>query len=215
MNRTVAIVSIVLLLIVAALAYPEWRKYDRDPVRYKQLMGTGVDMDDAVLFPDSHSDFGYEGSPLAAYLAYEKGFIDFDDAAVLAMADRVAEEVAWKMLITTKTEDVAEAERLMWQWGEEATDGPSGPGTLPNEQARKIMSWTAAQLIRENVYYGAETLFSNSFDGHRSDARGDGHIDCDQISHIFLHVAWRLDLDVREVLSPLHIYVTYSRPASG
>lgn len=215
MNRTTVIIVIVLLLGVALLAWPEVRKYHSDPERYEQLMGTGVDLEDAVLFPDERADFAYEQSPLATYLAYEKQFVDFDDQAVLDMGDRVAEEVAWKMLIATKQNDIREAERLMWEWGEEGTDGPAGPGTLPNEQARQIVEWIAEALIRENVYYGRETLFSESFEGHAADGRlkGDGHIDCDQISHVFLHVAWKLDLDFREVLSPLHRYLEYVGPA--
>jgi hypothetical protein len=212
MDRRLLAIFLTLIAIVAVLAWPEVRKYRSDPARYEQLIGTGVDLKEAVLFAPTHEDYAYQTSPLVEYLRYERGFVDFDDQAVLDLADRVATEVGWKMLMRAHVNDIREAERLMWQWGEEGTNGPAGPGSLPNEQAREIMRWIAQQLILENLYYGPEALFSSSFEDDDG-RRGDGHIDCDQIAHIFLHVAWRLDLDVREVLSPLHIYLAYVGPS--
>jgi len=212
MDRRLVGVLLLLFGAAAALTWPELRRYRMDPARYDQLAGTGVRLDEVLLFPQTHEDFAYDGSPLARYLAYERQFVDFDDAAILEMADAIAEDVGYQMIVTAKVPDIREAERLLWTWGEEATDGPAGPDSLPNERARDVMRWIAEGLIQANVYYGEEALFSRSFDD-AVERRGDGHVDCDQIAHIFLHVAWRLDLDVREVLSPYHIYLAYVGPA--
>ncbi len=64
MNRTTVIIVIVLLLAVGLLAWPEVRKYRSDPERYEQLMGTSVDLEEAVLFPETRTDFAYKASPL-------------------------------------------------------------------------------------------------------------------------------------------------------
>jgi len=212
MERRLVGFLVLLFGAAAALTWPELRRYRMDPVRYDQLAGTGVRLDEVTLYPEVREDFAYEGSPLARYLTYERQFVDFDEAAVLAMADQIAEDVGWRMIVAAKVPDIQEAERLLWVWGEEGTSGPAGPGSLPNERARDIMRWIAEGLIQANVYYGEEALFSRSFDTS-VERRGDGHVDCDQIAHIFLHVAWRLDLDVREVLSPYHIYLAYVGPA--
>ena len=212
MDRRLALATLLIVAIVAALAAPEVRRSPHDPERYEQAKGSGVDITRAVIFAPTHTDFAYDASPLVTYLAVEKELVDFDDAAVLAMADRVAEEVAWKMLFFTGSEDIVEAERLMWQWRAEKLGASDGITALPDDPGRKIAEWIANRIEYERVVYGPEALLSRSFDPEHM-VSGYYHMDCDQLSHVFLHVAWRLDLDIREVASPKHTYLAYVGPS--
>lgn len=211
MDRRLILAVLLVLLAVAAVAAPEVRRYLHDPERYEQAKGSGVDITQAVVFAPSHADFAYEASPLVRYLEVEKGLVDFDDAAILAMADRIAEEVAWKMLFFTGSEDIDEAERLMWQWRAEKLGASDGITALPDDPARKIAEWIANRIEYERIVYGPEALLSKSFDPEEM-VSGYYHMDCDQLAHFFLHVAWRLDLDIREVKSPKHTYLAYVGP---
>ncbi len=211
MDRRLIVATLAVIALVAAIAAPEVRRYLHDPERYEQAKGSGVDITQAVTFASSHKDFAYEGSPLVRYLEVEKGLVDFDDAAVLAMADRIAEEVAWKMLFFTGTEDIQEAERLIWTWRAEKLGVSDGITALPDDPARKVAEWIANRIEYERIIYGPEALLSKSFDPEEM-VSGYFHMDCDQLSHVFLHVAWRLDLDIREVKSPKHTYLAYVGP---
>jgi len=212
MDRRIVLAFVFVLLAVAALAWPEYSRYRHDPERYKQAQGSGVDITEVTLFASEHADFAYDQSPLVTYLEVEKAHIDFDDAEILATADRIAEEVAWKMLFFTGTHDVVEAEQMMWQWRAEKLGANDGITALPDDPARKIAEWIANRIEYERIIYGPEALLSRSFDTDQM-VGGYFHMDCDQLSHFFLHVAWRLDLDIREVSSPKHTYLAYVGPA--
>lgn len=163
--------------------------------RYLEAIGAGVDLDATVLFPGPGRDYAYTIEPLASYADYEGAFLPFDAKPILELADHIAEGTALEMLMATGTHDVRDAERILWERGDEAM----------------VPRWIARGLRDANIIYSPESLLSRSFDPelHTDDI---SHLDCDLASHFFLRVAWHLDLDFREMKSPLHAYLTYRAP---
>ena len=146
---------------------------------------------------DVAPDCPYPWSPLERYAAYEAKFVDFDAAAIGAFADRIAEEVGWQMMAKTGAGDVQTAEVALWLAGEQ----------------RRVPLWIAEALRARGVFYQPESLLSRSFDPWRHTGEAEIHLDCDQLTHLFSHVALRLDLGVHEVPSPMHMYLLYQPPA--
>ncbi|MCB9739548.1 MAG: hypothetical protein H6747_09795 [Deltaproteobacteria bacterium] len=140
--------------------------------------------------------YPYSGSPYGWYLAEEARFVALDQRAALAFADTVAEEVTWQLAAETGISDVRAAERALWAAGDGAA----------------IPRWIAAALRRHGVVYHEESLFSRSFDPKLHLVPGTVHMDCDQLVYLFLHVAWRLDLQMLAMPAPLHLYLRYNGP---
>lgn len=147
-------------------------------------------------FVATRDDYPYPDSPFLEYLAYEGRFVQFDQDRVSAFADELAEDVGWRMLIETGEGDVEGAERALWARGD----------------ARRVPLWIAYGLRSRGVFYHEESLLSRSFDPDLHDEEGRVHLDCDQLAHLYEHVAWRLDLDLQEIQSPFHVYLRYSPP---
>ncbi len=169
--------------------------YRAAPDRFWAALSAGVDASEVTLFAATRSRYTYSFSPVEEYLAYEKRFLPVDDELVELLVDGIAEEVGWRMLLATGEESPVEAEAALWADGE----------------GRRIPEWIAEELAEAGVVYAQETLLSRSVDP----ALHDGvlyHLDCDLISHVFLHVGYRLDLDLREISSPLHTYLYYQGP---
>ena len=155
-----------------------------------EALGSGVDLSEVVLVATQHHRYTHTFSPFEHYLDYEGRFVPLQSAPVLALVDGIAEAVGWRMLLHTGEERIGAAEDGIWARGEQ----------------RLIPEWIAEELARSGAIYAQETLLSRSF------AESDStlyHLDCDLISHVFLHVGYRLDLDFREVNSPLHTYLSY------
>ncbi|MDP2309972.1 MAG: hypothetical protein Q8P18_28395 [Pseudomonadota bacterium] len=140
--------------------------------------------------------YPYEGSPLAWYLDYEDRWVDLEKEDVLAVADSIAEDVAWRLVAATDIADPVEAERALWASGRQ----------------EELPLWIAGALRERNVYYSLESLFSRSFNPDVHVLPDSVHLDCDQLAYIFLHVAWRLDLAMAAVPSPMHVYLRYGGP---
>ena len=168
------------------------------PERFSEALVAGVDLSEVVLFTEQHQRYTYGFSPIEAYLDYEQRFLPVDSELVQLLVDGIAEEVGWRMLLATGEESPVRAEAELWSRGE----------------GRRIPEWIAEELARIGVIYAQETLLSRSVDP----ALHEGalyHMDCDLLSHVFLHTGYRLDLDFREVNSPLHTYLFYSGPDGG
>jgi hypothetical protein len=154
--------------------------------------------------PSAHSfvqgplrDYSYSMSPLQRYAEYEASFLRFDSAAPTRFADAIAEEVGWRMMAWTDSPDVHQAEQRLWERGEQD----------------RIALWIAHGLRSRGAFYHVESLLSRSFDPALHDTEGALHLDCDQIAHVFLHIGQRLDIDLREFGSPMHIYLQLRPPA--
>ena len=149
----------------------------------------------AADFTSAHQDFVYERSPFLEYLEVEGRFVEFDASRASRFADEVAEDVGWRMLLETGAPDISEAERAIW-----------------GDRPERVPLWIAEALRDRGAFYSPESLLSRSFDPALHDGEGEIHLDCDQLAHLFVHVAWRLDLDMRQVQSPFHMYLTWLPP---
>ncbi len=148
----------------------------------------------------THADYAYDGSPLEWYVEYESRWIpELPKPAIHAFADGVAEDVAWRLAAATGEGDPADAERALWASG----------------RGREIAAWIADALRRRAVFYRPEALFSRSFDPDLHRVPSTVHLDCDQLVYVFTHVAWRLDLDMRPIPAPMHMYLRYGAPDGG
>ncbi len=161
------------------------------------LLVTGRGPTGADGFVTTREDYPYPGSPFLEYLSYEARFVQLDQERATDLADAVAAEVGWRMLAETGADDVIEADRLLWERGE----------------ARQIPLWIAQALRARGVFYHQESLLSRSFDPEIHADEDLVHLDCDQLAHLYAHVAWRLDLALHELQSPFHVYVQLSPPA--
>jgi hypothetical protein len=140
--------------------------------------------------------YPYSGSPLEWYLDYESRWVPLAKDQVLGVADDIADEVVWRLSAATGTSDPVEGERRLWA----------------AQDQEQLPLWVADRLRARNVYYSPESLFSRSFDPDLHVVPGTVHLDCDQLVWIFLHVAWRLDLAMSAVPSPMHVYLRYAGP---
>ncbi|MFZ5475420.1 MAG: hypothetical protein ACOZNI_01485 [Myxococcota bacterium] len=143
--------------------------------------------------------YPYGGSPLQWYLEYEAKWVPLPVESVMAVADGIADDVAWRLAAETGARDPVEAERALWAAGRQ----------------KELPLWIAAALRDRNAYYSVESLFSRSFDPEVHVVPDTVHLDCDQLVYVFLHVAWRLDLAMQAVPSPMHVYLRYGGPDGG
>lgn len=147
-------------------------------------------------FVEDATNYPYEGSPVAWYLDAEKQFIPLPEAQVLGFMDKVADDVAWALASETGEGDPREAEVALWAAGRQ----------------KELPVWIADSLRRRGVFYSRESLFSRSFDPAVHRTPDAVHLDCDQLVYAFTHVAWRLDLAMKPVLAPYHMYLRYDGP---
>ncbi|MCB9793691.1 MAG: hypothetical protein H6741_13295 [Alphaproteobacteria bacterium] len=169
-----------------------WRAY---PERWSEAVSAGVDLNAVQLTGAARLDYSYSFSPLSRQLDEEARWLDADVAPIRAFGDRVAEEVAWEMLYRTGLPTVDAAEAKLWEQGRQ----------------KEIPELIAGRLRLETVIYGEEELYSRGFDPE-ANAGDFVHLDCDLIAHVFLHVGQALDLDIREMNSPLHAFLAYGPP---
>ena len=148
------------------------------------------------LGPDTRIDYPYTSSPFVDYATYEARFLEVDVERVSTFADDIAQEIGWRLLDHTGEPEVGAAEFKLWQ----------------EQDAEGIPLWIAAALRDRGVYYHGESLLSRSFDDWLHSGRGEAHLDCDLLAHLFSHVAWRLDLNIAEIPSASHAYVVYRPP---
>ncbi len=189
-------IAVALLAVGLASGFlPQVRAAVASPWRFLLTLGSEVSLARAVLRVETPRDYRYAFSPLQRYLDYERTFIDFDSEAITALADEIAEETAFRMLLAADRNDVREAELELWRRGEEG----------------QIMLWVAELLRAERIVYTPESLLSRAFDPELHGGEF-FHLDCDLITHFFAHVGLRLDLDVHQMNSPLHAYVAYEPP---
>lgn len=142
------------------------------------------------------TSYPYTGSPFAWYLEYESKWVDLPGDSILAVADAVASDVAWRLAAETGTADPIAGERLLWERGRE----------------QQLPLWIAASLRARGAFYSPESLLSRSFDPAVHVVPDTVHLDCDQLVYLFLHVGWRLDLAMEAIPSPFHVYLRYSGP---
>lgn len=148
-------------------------------------------------FVERATAYPYAGSPLEWYLDYEDRWVDLPKEDVLAVADRIAENTAWRLAAATGSPDPVEGERRLW------ADG----------RAKELPLWIAEELRGLNAFYSPESLFSRSFDPEVHTVPDTIHMDCDQLVYLYLHVAMRLDLAMSAVPSPMHVYLRYAGPS--
>ena len=140
--------------------------------------------------------YPYGGSPFEWYLGYEEKWVPLPRDEILAVADTVADEVAWRLAAETGIADPVEGERRLWAAGRE----------------KELPLWIADVIRSRGAYYSPESLLSRSFDPAVHRVPDTIHLDCDQLVYLYLHVAWRLDLAMQAVPSPAHVYLRYASP---
>ncbi len=151
-------------------------------------------------FVDAADDYPYSGSPLEWYLDYEAKWLPLDRELVLRMADDIAEDVGWRLSAATGESDPVAGEAALWAEGRQ----------------KEIPLWIAQNLRDRQVFYHAESLFSRSFDPDVHTVGSEQiHLDCDQLAFLYLHVAMRLDLAMKVLPSPYHVYLRYDPPDGG
>lgn len=142
-------------------------------------------------------DYPYAGSPLMWYLDTEARYTKVPRHEVLAIADRIARDVGWRLSAATGAADPIEGERRLWASGRQ----------------QELPLWIAAELRGIHAFYHEESLFSRSFDPRAHFLAEEVHMDCDQLVWFFLHVASKLDLAMSAMPSPRHVYLRYAGPA--
>jgi hypothetical protein len=150
----------------------------------------------ASAWVETPTSYPFAGSPFAWYLDYESKWIDLPRDTILATADAIADETAWKLAAATGTADPVEGERRLWADGRE----------------QLLPLWIAESLRARGAYYSPESLLSRSFDPNVHLTPDTIHLDCDLLVYLYMHVGWRLDLAMEPVPSPLHVYLRYSAP---
>ncbi|MSQ00745.1 MAG: hypothetical protein EXR71_02505 [Myxococcales bacterium] len=179
--------------LVLAMAYPE--AFERAQVRCGGLLAGRSPFGSG--FVETPTAFPYAGSPLEWYLEYEATWTPLDRQLVLRMADGVADDVAWALASYTGEADPVVAEMALWTQGD----------------AKQLPTWIASSLRRHGVIAYPESLFSRSFDPEMHALPETVHLDCDQLSYVFLHIARRLDLDMKVLPAVQHTYIRYDGPA--
>lgn len=149
-------------------------------------------------FAATRKDFPYPGSPLAWYLDTEGRYTAVPKRQVLELADGIARDVGWRLAAATGVADPVLAEQRLWEQGRQ----------------RELPLWIAAALRDLHVFYHEEALFSRSFNPDAHFLAEEIHMDCDQLVWVFLHVAYRLDLGMTAVPSPMHVYLRYAGPGA-
>lgn len=148
-------------------------------------------------FVSEAQDYPYSGSPVEWYLDYEASWLPVDKLRILAAMDQIADDVSWELVAATGQANPVHAEAALWAAGNQ----------------KQLPLWIASAMRKQEFYYNAEALFSRSFDPslHRGDSWV--HLDCDQLVYAFMHVAARLDLAMKAIPSPYHVYLRYDGPA--
>lgn len=151
----------------------------------------------AEAFVERATNYPYTGSPVAWYLETEGKFVALPEDRILGFMDKVADDVAWALASETGESDPEGAERALWAAGRQ----------------QELPVWIADSLRRRGVFYSVESLFSRSFDPAVHRTPDAVHLDCDQLVYAFAHVGWRLDLAMKPIIAPYHMYLRYDGPA--
>ena len=195
MDRRLAAICAVALVGLGVYAWPYYQAWQKRPDLWADAVSAGVDINEAVLSPPDRHDYAHDFSPVELHLEVEAEVLGADGSKAQALADRVAEEATWSLLIAGRSSDIREAELNLWRAGRQ----------------KVVMEEIARQLRLAHVIYGVEETY---FWGLNPEANAGNffHLDCDLIAHVFLHAAFRMDLDVREHNAPLHVYLSYGPP---
>jgi hypothetical protein len=148
-------------------------------------------------FASGRVDQRYAESPLAVSLALEAGLADgrgaVDADGLLAFADDIARDLGFWLLARTGASDIEAAERALWE--------------REHEPDAFAVAW-AGELQRRKVYAREAERLS---DGVEPEGRY-RYAHPDELVLLLLHVAWRLDLGIDLVRSPVHRYATWREP---
>lgn len=180
---------------LGAYCWPYYQAYEKRPDLWSQAVAAGVDINNAVLQSPEQVDYQNGFSPVERQLAVESELLGVDVQHIQDVVDHIAREATWTVLIAAGESDIREAEKRLWEMGRQAV----------------IIEEIARQLRLAHVIYGVEETFFRGFDPD-ANAGNFVHLDCDLISHVFMHVAREMDLDVREHNAPLHVYLSYGPP---
>lgn len=149
----------------------------------------GVDLR-ASPVTDQRTDFPYERSPWLESIEWLAPHITVDAAALARVADDAAADVGWWLLAETREDDVGAAERALWARG----------------GAERLAVRIAEALVDRGVVHAPSLPITDRYDPRALRLDGDG------ITHLFLHVAWRLDLDAVAEAAPLRLYPVLREP---
>lgn len=144
-------------------------------------------------FAEARRDVGYPESPLVVWLDLESLLAPGDPESALRFADEIAREVGYWLLASTGASDIEEAEEILW-----ADADPDG------------LAVAFAKALQDRAVYSRKSQHLSA--GLPKDARDPKYIHPDELPLLFLHVAWRLDVDARLVTSPIHRYVHLYKP---
>ncbi len=170
-----------------------WRIF-RQPESEEQKPDDFFSNPGSVHHPANPQDYPYSFSPAIEGIEYEYSFLqNFDQQRILWFFDNLANSTARKLMQGAKSENLPETLRRY-----RATLRGKG------EIAKAI----ASSLRDAKIIYHPEGLWNRAFDPrvHQGDIF---HLDCDLLSYAFLHVAYRLDLPIRAVSAPNHLYVQW------
>jgi len=182
------------LLVVGAvgLGLGAWWRPDLLDVALQQvdLASRGI-VPGTSLWASERVDYPVARSPLEVALALEGAWVTVDPAQGLALADRVATDAGRWMLQQTAAGSVEEAEQVLWSRGEQD----------------QLFVFVAQRLREEGVHARKRHRLSEPEDEGQP-----VYVHPDDLAWIIAHVAWRLDLRVELVRSPVHHYLVAREP---
>lgn len=178
----------------AAVAGVVWFERPALVERAGVLAGGGNPLADP--FAAERADVRYPESPLTVSLALESGLAPADRPVdrdgMLAFADQLATDLGYWLLTDTGASDIEAAERTLW--------------SRDHDPDRFVAKW--ALLLQQREVYARDTERLSAGivpEGYR-------YAHSDELVLLFAHVAWRLDLAVDLVRSPVHHYAVWREP---
>lgn len=141
-------------------------------------------------FASERVDAPYTHSPLARALALEAQLGPTDADAVLAWADDLARDMGLWLLREAGTGDLAVAEDTLW-----------------DEARQDDFAVELARQLRLREVYARKQNRLDAIDGPPLTLHPD------ELAWIGAHVAWRLDLRMHLVRSPIHHYLVWTSPS--
>jgi hypothetical protein len=143
---------------------------------------------------EGRSDHRYPESPLAVSLELEAGFTEVDREGVVTFADALARDLGFWLLARTGTGSVEAAEQALWA-------EPGGPDAFAVAWALRMQDLNLYARDTQRLSAGVKP------EGFR-------YAHSDELALLLAHVAWRLDLGMDLVRSPVHRYVLWRQPGS-
>jgi hypothetical protein len=188
-NRSPFVVGAVLLAIAMAVSVylrPDLLEQASEKADL-WLAGAGLRADP---FASKRVDHPYPDSPLAEALRLEEQLGPTDRDAVLAWADDLAHDMGLWLLRETGSTDVAAAEDALW------------------DAARQdAFALELARQLRNREVYARQQHRLSGIDGPPL------YVHPDELAWIGAHVAFRLDLRMRLLRSPVHHYLVWTSPS--